>query len=84
MVIERFFTFSLIEMARLPTVLNIGHLQRMIRKARDMKMALEGEGHEYQHGKPRCLVIGASRGRRRIRRWWVRGLVILQILWDEI
>jgi hypothetical protein len=34
----------------------------MIRKARDMKMALEGEGHKYQHGKPRFLVIGASKG----------------------
>jgi hypothetical protein len=61
-VIERFFTFSLIEMARLPTVLNIGHLQRMIRKARDLKMALDGEGHKYQHGKPRFLVIRASKG----------------------
>ena len=46
----------------LPTILDIGHLQRMIRKARDLKMALEGEGHKYQHGKPRFLVIGASKG----------------------
>jgi hypothetical protein len=38
-----------------------GHLQGMIRKTRDLKMALEGEGHKYQHGKPRFLVIGASK-----------------------
>jgi hypothetical protein len=38
-----------------------GHLQRMIRKTKDLKLALEGEGHKYQHGKPRFLVIGASK-----------------------
>jgi hypothetical protein len=38
-----------------------GHLQQMIRKTRDLKVALEGEGHKYQHGKPRFLAIGASK-----------------------
>jgi hypothetical protein len=56
----------------------------MMMRARDLKMALEGEGHKYQHGKSRFLVTGASRGRRRMPRWWVRGLVIFQILRDEI
>jgi hypothetical protein len=38
-----------------------GNLQQMIRKTRDLKVALEGEGHKYQHGKPRFLAIGASK-----------------------
>jgi len=32
----------------------------MIRKARDLKMDLEGAGHRYRDGKPRYLVIGLS------------------------
>ncbi len=33
----------------------------MIRKTRDLKAVLEGDGHKYQHGKPRFLAIGASK-----------------------
>jgi hypothetical protein len=37
------------------------HLEWVIRKTKELKNELEGDGHRYRDGKPRFLVLGASK-----------------------